>query len=110
LESKPSGRIEACRGQHDDLVMGYGFALWVRKFNIKKNKLQVDGNQLVYGLTPAAMKEYLSISLSSRDDIFISEGKTIYEHDASYMTKDEIRSRKNKNDAVSFNLDNYIIM
>lgn len=110
LESKPSGRIEACRGQHDDLVMGYGFALWVRKFNIKKNKLQVDGNQLVYGLTPAVMKEYLSVSLSSRDDIFISEGKTLYEHDDSYMTKDEIRAKKDKNGHLSYDLSNYIIM
>jgi hypothetical protein len=56
------------------------------------------------------MKEYLSISLSSRDNIFIQEGKTIYEHDDSYMTKDEIRSKKDKSGAVSFSLDSYIIM
>ena len=65
LENKPSGRIEASRGQHDDVVLAYGFTLWVRKTFIKTNKLIIDNNQLAYGLSPAVMKEYLSVALNT---------------------------------------------
>jgi len=106
LENKASGRIEASRGQHDDVVIAYGFTLWVRKQYIKKNKLIVDNNQLSYGLKPADLKEYLSISMVTRYDIITEtedNKKIIYE-----AVTDNTKNNKIKNE--SFSLDNYIIM
>jgi hypothetical protein len=43
LIQKSSGRIEADRGKHDDLIMATAFALYVRKLMIKSGELQVKG-------------------------------------------------------------------
>ncbi len=106
LENKASGRIEASRGQHDDVVLAYGFCLWVRKTFIKKNKLIIENNQLSYGLKPADLKEYLSIALVTNHEIITdvySSGEIIYEYSEDYI-------KNNKNKTESFSLDNYIIM
>lgn len=110
LENKPSGRIEASRGQHDDLVLAYGFALWVRKTFIKKNKLIVDNNQLAYGLAPAVMKDYISVALNTGS----IQGVTVeYEYDDGEMSLEEKRfsyGQSGKSNIREYDINNFIIM
>ncbi len=44
LEQKSSGRIEAGKGTHDDVVMAYNFTLFVRDELIKKGIISADNN------------------------------------------------------------------
>ncbi|MCI4437914.1 MAG: hypothetical protein JHC33_13995, partial [Ignisphaera sp.] len=114
LENKRNGRIEASKNSHDDVVLAYGFTLWVRKYNIKKNILQIEENQLVYGLNPASIKDYLSISLVTRDENLVVKSKAnkiIYEYDDSALTHAEkIDAKRNKSSSKEFDFDSFIIM
>ena len=42
LEQKSNGRIEAGKGQHDDVVMAYNFTLFIRNELIKKGEISPD--------------------------------------------------------------------
>ena len=43
LEQKSSGRIEASKNQHDDIVMAWNFCLYARRYHIEKGMLFIKG-------------------------------------------------------------------
>lgn len=64
LVQKPNGRIEASRGQHDDLVMAYNFTLYAREILIKSGAIIVDGeDRAMFRVSPAQLIDYMSIGL-----------------------------------------------
>jgi hypothetical protein len=113
LENKANGRIEASKNQHDDVVMAYGFILWVRKTFIKKNKLIIDSSQLAYGLTADTMKDYLDVTLGSdrieflKREIGSEYSGVVFERDEDALI--EQINKKSYSDR-NFSFDSYIIM
>lgn len=65
LVQLPSGRIEAAKNQHDDVVMAFNFCLFVRKQMIQSGEIIVDGEAVAFALTPETMNSFIDISLSS---------------------------------------------
>jgi len=65
LEQKVNGRIEAMRGQHDDVTMAFNFCLYVRKLMIKSGDLSIEGEIQAFALTPSRMMEFIDVSIGS---------------------------------------------
>lgn len=77
LEQKSSGRIEASKNQHDDLVMAWNFCLYARKYQIDKGLLYVQGESRGAPVTSMDLTNVLSSgsnyhNLSSYDGILNS--------------------------------------
>lgn len=63
LEQKSSGRIEASKGAHDDVVMSYNFTLFVRDELIKKGFIA--SNNVVSKYDPSKIKYDINVAFSS---------------------------------------------
>jgi len=98
LEQKQNGRIEAMRGQHDDVVMAYNFCLYVRKLMIKSGELQITGEIQAFALTPEKMMDFIDISMSTGNS-------PIVQHSFDYDDYDIEKKERNK----EINLSDYII-
>ncbi len=105
LEQKASGRIEAGRGAHDDVVMSYNFCLFVRKQMIRSGEITLDGEISAFALNPERMMDYIDVSMSGgyaviSDNIDYHNGLVI-EEQQSKNTQDKIEDH--------FNMNNYFI-
>lgn len=107
LEQKPNGRIEASRGQHDDVTMAFNFTLYVRKLMIKSGEITVDGETLAFSLTPERMMDFIGVSLGSGTHIESYE-EMIYQEDYQEFGV-QFTSEKKRVANDSFNLNDYII-
>jgi len=119
-----SGRIEAARGAHDDVVMSYAFCLYVRRQMIKSGEIVLEGEISAFQLTKDSMKKFIDVSLMSgmntiQATILKDTNNDVYEEDLEYInnsrtyqsdlvTDDRIKNRIKKLD--NFNLDDYLIM
>jgi hypothetical protein len=104
LEQKANGRIEAMRGQHDDVVMAYNFCLYVRKLMIKSGELQVDGEIQAFALTPETIMDFISVTIGTG-------GSTGQESDEWVENEDgfHFKSDKKKPDLKEYDMSNYLI-
>lgn len=76
LEQKSSGRIEAARGQHDDIVMAYNFTLLIRHEMIQRGEI---------------------ITSETPDGLKISTEQIINYMDVTFSTTSVLNKNKNKN-------------
>jgi len=97
LVQLPSGRIEAGKKSHDDVVMAYVFCLYVRKIMIKSGELTIDGEYSAFALSPATIMNFIDVNNVPQrfrnaiedkvmDDILIEDG---FEHLAKTKVKHE---------------------
>lgn len=106
LEQKANGRIEAMRGQHDDIVMAYNFCLYVRRLMIKSGELHVDGELQAFQLTPETMMDFISVSLGGSSKII--EDTTWIEQDVN-DSGFIFQSDRKKADLNEYDISNYLI-
>jgi hypothetical protein len=101
LCQKTNGRIEASRGQHDDLVMAYVFTLYVRHHHIKDGILIVEGNSS-FALNSDKLSAYLDVS-------FGGSSLGIYDEiDEELLYKQSKIKQSIENKELS--IENYIVM
>jgi len=100
LEQKINGRIEAMRGQHDDIVMAFNFCLYVRKLLIKSGDLIIEGEISAFQLKPEDVHNLISISLGSGGSKLMN-----YE----YSEYEDMENIKDIKEFDEFDVSNYII-
>lgn len=81
LEQKVNGRIEAMRGQHDDVTMAFNFCLYVRKLMIKSGDLSIEGEIQAFALTPSRMMDFIDLSIGTGSNT--QDDNTWLEQDAN---------------------------
>lgn len=102
LEQKQSGRYEAAKGTHDDLVMAYNFTLFVRADMIKKGLLVGDSENTSGGAlneNSARLKYFLDISLNTNPlKDFSYKDSRQYKEEIEFINNDDKKKNGNGND------------
>lgn len=106
LEQKANGRIEASRGQHDDVTMSYNFCLYVRKLMIKSGELQIDGEIQAFALTPETIMDFIGVSIGEGQFNTIEDYDEFEENERGFIFQSE---KKKKNELNDFDISNYLI-
>ena len=106
LEQKTNGRIEASRGQHDDVTMAFNFCLYVRKHMIKSGELQIAGEIQAFALTPETMMDFIGVSIGEGKSNIVDE---FDEFDELNKNGFIFQSEKKKNKIDEFDISNYLI-
>ncbi len=110
LVETSSGRIEAGRGSHDDCVMANSFCLFVRRQMIKKGEIVVDGDIVVFQLTPETMAQMIDVTFSNKYSELSDADEAIIKEDnlevESYRTK---RLKRKKEKLDKFDISDYFI-
>ena len=73
LEQKSSGRIEAGKGAHDDVVMAYNFTLFIRDLLIKSGAISLKNS--VKKFKPDIIKSDISVAFNSLNGFETDEDK-----------------------------------
>jgi hypothetical protein len=73
LEQKSSGRIEAGKGAHDDVVMAYNFTLFVRDLLIKSGVISLKNS--IKKFKPDVIKSDINIAFNSLSGFEMDEDK-----------------------------------
>jgi hypothetical protein len=98
LEEKATGRIEACRGSHDDVVMAYNFCLYVRQLMIKDGDIVLENDTVVFALDQDMINDYIDVSLASNHDAIVRgeveeiKSSVIYDRNYKYNIDDDLSS------------------
>ncbi len=104
LVQLPSGRIEAGKGAHDDVVMAYNFCLYVRRQMIRSGEITIDGEATAFALTPERMMDFIDVSLSAGYAV-VSENT---DYHSGLVIEEEV-TNKHKDIDSRFDIGNYII-
>lgn len=97
LVQKPNGRIEATRGQHDDLVMAYNFCLYVRELFIKDGIIIIDGeDRSRFRVEPSKLIDYLEVSLMKPKHLVITDNSNDFTLNADNLYDSDMLYNMNK--------------
>ncbi len=75
LEQKSSGRIEAARGQHDDVVMAYNFTLLVRHEMIQRGEIMNSETPDGLKISSEQIINYMDVTFSTTESMNRNRGK-----------------------------------
>ena len=75
LEQKSSGRIEAARGQHDDVVMAYNFTLLVRHEMIQRGEIMNSDTPDGLKISSEQIINYMDVTFSTTESMNRDRGK-----------------------------------
>ena len=103
LEQKTNGRIEAMRGQHDDVTMAFNFCLYVRKLMIKSGDLNIPGEIQAFALTPSSIMDFITVTIGGTRNAELEDDWDHINEDGYVFKTDK------KPDESKFSVGDYLI-
>ena len=112
LEQKTTGRIEAAKGQHDDVVMALNFCLYVRKTKIQSGELYVDGEAMPFMLTTDVMSQMIDVAFSNSNPGILNNSSSFEDDrdmDMLYNDYSNFGKTNTQKQINELSIDDYII-